>query len=167
MPVRRLQLSQNAVIADHLGQVYEQEHKPEEAIRVYRLAQSENSHLPETQERLNHLAPAKKGKPDGFFAGGAELSQMRTTKLGRLVPGAASAEFFLLFAPGPRLEDVEFISGSEKLRIAYKTLAATAFNVPFPNGSNARIIRRGILGCYPTTGCAFVMLIPSLVRSVN
>ncbi len=161
------QLSQNAVIADHLGQVYEQEHKPEEAIRVYRLALSENSHLPGTQERLNHLTPAAKRTPDRSFAGGAELSQMRTTKLGRLVAGSASAEFFLLFAPGPKLEDVEFISGSEKLRIAYKTLSATAFNVPFPNGSNARIIRRGILGCYPTTGCALVMLIPSLVRSVN
>ena len=159
-------LSQDATIADHLGQVYQQEHKPDVAIRMYRLALAQTVHPPETQGRLDHLARTKT-KSDSSFQGGAELSQMRTTKVGRLVPGSANAEFFFLFAPGPKVVGVKFVSGSEKLRTADKTLAASAFNVPFPTGSDARLLRRGILGCYPTTGCALVMLVPSLVQSVH
>jgi tetratricopeptide (TPR) repeat protein len=158
-------LSQDAVIADHLGQVYQEEHKPDAAIRMYRLALAQTLHPPETQERLDHLAHAKT-KSASAFQGGAELSQMRTTKVGRLVPGSASAEFFFLFAPGSKVADVRFISGSETLRTASKTLSTTAFNVPFPAGSDARVLRRGILGCYPTTGCTLVMLVPSLVVSI-
>ena len=158
-------LSQDATIADHLGQVYEQEHKPDAAFRVYQLALAQTVHSPETQERLNHLAHTKT-KSDGAFQGGAELSQMRTTKISRLVPGSASAEFFFLFAPGSNVTEVKFISGSDRLRTAGKALATTAFNAPFPTGSDARILRRGILGCYPETGCSLVMLVPSLVRSI-
>jgi tetratricopeptide (TPR) repeat protein len=159
-------LSQDAVIADHLGQVYEVDHKPDAAIRMYRLALSEPSHPKETEQRLNHLVPTKT-KNDSSFQGGAQLSAMRTTKLGHLVPGSASAEFFFLFAPGSKVQDVRFVSGSEKLRTANKTLTETAFIVPFPSGSDARILRRAILGCYPTTGCTLVMLDPEVVRSVN
>jgi tetratricopeptide (TPR) repeat protein len=158
-------LSQDAMIADHLGQVYEQEHKPDGAIRMYRLALAQAVHPSETQGRLDQLARTKT-KPNSSFQGGAELSQMRTTKVSRLVPGSASAEFFFLFTPGSKVASVKFVRGSEKLRTADKTLAATAFNVPFPNGSDARLLRRGILGCYPETGCALVMLVPSLVQSV-
>jgi hypothetical protein len=153
------------VNADHLGQVYEKDHKPDAAIRMYRLALAQTVHPPETQERLDHLERLR-AKSDSSFQGGAELSQMRTTKVGRLVPGSASAEFFFLFAPGPKVVGVKFVSGSEKLRTAEKTLAATVFNVPFPTGSDARLLRRGILGCYPTTGCTLVLLVPSLVQSI-
>jgi tetratricopeptide (TPR) repeat protein len=142
-------LSQDAINADHLGQVYEKDHKPDAAIRMYRLALAQTVHPPETQERLDHMARTNT-KSDSSFQGGAELSQMRTTKVGRLVPGSASAEFFFLFAPGPKVEGVKFVSGSEELRTASKILATTAFNVPFPTGSDARILRRGILGCHPT-----------------
>ena len=43
---------------------------------------------------------------------------MRTTKVGGLVPGLAIAEFFFLFAPGPKVVGVKFVSGSETLRTA-------------------------------------------------
>ena len=159
------ELSQNATIADHLGQVYEQEHQLQTAVHMYRLALAVNSNQPETQKRLDHLAPAKP-KP-GSVSLGADLSQMRTTKLARLVPGTASAEFFFLFAPGPKLEEIKFISGSEKLRTATKTLSANTFHIPFPPGSNARLLRRGILACYPSSGCTLVLFSPNSVRSVN
>ena len=160
------QLSQDSTVADHLGQTYEQEHRPDDAVHMYRLALSINSHLPDTQGRLNHLVPAKT-KPANSLAGGAELSQMRSTKLARLVPGTASAEFFFLFAPGPKVQDVMFISGSEELRTKSNTLAVTAFKIPFPNGSDGRILRRAILGCYPSTGCSLVMLPPRTVQSTH
>ena len=159
-------LSQNSTVADHLGQVYEQEHKTEAAIRMYHLALSASSNLPETQERLNRLNHGAI-RPQNPFSGGAELSQLRTTKLSRIVPGTASAEFFLLFGPGSKLEEVKFIKGSEKLRTAGKILSSTHFKVPFPDDSAALLVRRGILGCYPTTGCALVLLLPQTVRSVD
>ena len=159
------ELSQDATIADHLGQLYEQEHQPQQAIHIYRLALTVTSDLTETQKRLDHLAPDK-SKP-ASVSPGEDLSRRRTTKLDRLVPGTASAEFFFLFAPGSKLEEVKFISGSEKLRTAIKTLSANTFHVPFPPGSNARLVRRGILACYPSSGCALVLLSPDSVRSVN
>jgi len=88
-------------------------------------------------------------------------------RLARLVPDTASAEFFFLFAPGPKLEELKFISGSEKLRTATKTLSATTFKVPFPTGSNARLLRRGILACYTSSGCTLVLFSPGDVHSVN
>jgi hypothetical protein len=143
----------------------EQERKPDAAIRMYQLALARAGHLPETEVRLNHLGRAKT-KSDSSFQGGAELSQMRTTKVGRLVSGSVSAEFFFLFAPGSKVSELKFVNGSDKLRAPGKTLSTTPFNVSFPSGSDARILRRGILGCYPTTGCSLVMLVASLVRSV-
>lgn len=160
------QLSQDAAIADHLGQVYELEHKPDAAIHMYRLALAVNSHPPGTQDRLNRLAPAK-SKVDINLRDRDEMGRMRTTKVARLVPGPANAEFFILLAPGPKVEDVKFISGSETLRKANKTLASTVFDLSFPSGSDARILRRGILGCYPSTGCSVVMLLPGSVQSVH
>ena len=158
------ELSQDATIADHLGQVYEQEHQPQEAIHIYRLALAVNTDLPETQKRLDHRPGQVETRQ---HLPGGDLSQMRTTKLARLVPGTASAEFFFLFAPGPKLEEVKFISGSEKLRTATKTLSAITFHVAFPPGSNARLLRRGILACYPSSGCTLVLLTPGSVRSVD
>src|SRR5213593_2169244 len=60
-----------------------------------------------------------------------ELGRLRTVRVSRVI-SSGSAEFFLLFAPGPKVESVRFISGSEGLRPATKTLAAAAYKVPFP-----------------------------------
>jgi tetratricopeptide (TPR) repeat protein len=159
-------LSQNSTVADHLGQVYEQEQKTEAAIRMYRLALATNSNMPETQARLTRLNHGGT-RPQNIVVAEAELSQLRSTKLARIVPGPASAEFFLLFGSGPRLEEVKFINGSQKLRPAEKTLLSSHFKIPFPDGSSAHLVRRGILSCYPTTGCTFVLLLPESVRSVD
>ena len=118
-------LSQGSVEADHLGQVYEQQKKTEKAIHMYRLAlATPEANAPggswdETRHRLEHLTGTKAPTAMDLLRGdpnGSELSQLRTIKLKRIVPGSATAEFFLLFSPGPKVESVEFISGSEKLK---------------------------------------------------
>ncbi len=101
-----------------------------------------------------------------------DASAMRTIKLNRLVPGTASAEFFVILArypktSKPQVADVKFISGSEKLRVAAKALSSARFTVPFPDDGPTHLLRRGILGCYEYTGCSFVVLNPDDVRSVN
>jgi tetratricopeptide (TPR) repeat protein len=173
-------LSQLSVVADHLGQLYEQEKKTEQAIHMYRLAlvapELYGGSWDQTRHRLEHLtgtkAPATPGASCvGFIAchdsSGGELSQLRSAKLKRLVPGSATAEFFLLFSPGPKLEDVQFISGSEKLKSAGDALSEAHFQITFPKGSSARLVRRAILACSGLTGCEAVLLTPDSVNSVK
>jgi hypothetical protein len=88
-------------------------------------------------------------------------------KLKRIVPGSATAEFFLLFSPGPKVQAVEFISGSEKLKPGVQALAAANFHVAFPEGSSARLVRRAILMCSNVTGCEAVLFTPDSVNSVK
>jgi hypothetical protein len=89
-------------------------------------------------------------------------------KLGKLATKHASAEFFLLFAPGPKVVDVKFISGSEELSDAGKKLAAVKFQISFPEDADVQIIRRGILDCEPELpGCVFVLIPPRSVHSVK
>jgi tetratricopeptide (TPR) repeat protein/transglutaminase-like putative cysteine protease len=169
-------LSQAPLIGDHLGQVYEREKKTEKAIHTYRLALASMGARAfgdagdATRRRLEHLTGRKEpAGPDLVHgaSGGDELSQLRTVKLKRLVPGAATAEFFLLFSPGPKIEDVQFISGSEELKSAESGLSGAKFQVTFPEGSSARLVRRAILSCSNVTGCEVVLLPPDTVNSVE
>jgi len=168
-------LTQLSVNADHLGQLYEQQKKTEKAIHMYRLAlAAPDARLPDgtwdaTGQRLQHLTGAKVPAAPGFAhdSSGAELSRLRTAKLKRIVPGTETAEFFLLFRPGPKVEDAQFISGSEKLKSAEDVLSEADFSVAFPTGSSARLVRRAIVNCSPVSGCQAVLLDPSSVKSVK
>ncbi|MGA8867919.1 MAG: tetratricopeptide repeat protein [Candidatus Sulfotelmatobacter sp.] len=169
-------LSQLGVVADHLGQLYEQQKKTEKAIHMYKLAlatpegRAPGGTWDETRHRLEHLTGAKVPAAIGLLRGdpnGNELGQLRSVKLKRLVPGSATAEFFLLFSPGPKVEDVQFISGSEKLKSADLELSDAHFQVAFPQGSSARLVRRAILMCSTVTGCEAVLLTPDSVNSVK
>src|SRR5205085_5178161 len=100
-------------------------------------------------------------------ATGEELSRMRTVKLPRIISGSASAEFFLLFGPGAKLEAVKFISGSDKLSSAERTIRTAIFPVSYPDNSKARIVRRAILACSPLSGCELVLYNPQTVNSVD
>jgi hypothetical protein len=96
------------------------------------------------------------------------LQDLRTVKLGKLATKHTTAEFFLLFAPGPRVVGVKFISGSQELSEAGKKLADAKFQFSFPEDKDVQIVRRGILDCEPELpGCVFVLIPPSSVRSVK
>jgi tetratricopeptide (TPR) repeat protein len=168
-------LSQSGIVADHLGQVYEQQQEKQKAIHMYRLAlaglggRAFGDAGEETRHRLEHLTgtktptmPLRRGDSSG-----SELSQLRSVKLNRLIAGSATAEFFLLFSPGPIVEDVQFISGSEKLKSAGDSLSKAKFQVTFPEGSSAHLVRRAILTCSSVSGCEAVLLIPDSVDSVK
>ena len=179
------ELSQWGDEADHLGQIYEKEHKTQDAIRLYRFALETTERRVQGNEadavntRLQALggdageAPTPseehpRGKPIKIYhAPGEELTQMRTLKLSRIVPGSAEAEFFLLFAPGPKLQEVKFISGSDQLKSAASTLTAAPFQVPFPKDSSARILRRALLMCSEASGCSLTLYPIDSVHSVN
>jgi lipopolysaccharide biosynthesis regulator YciM len=169
-------LQQAPVVADHLGQVYEQQKKTKEAIHLYRLAlatpeaQAPGGTWDETRHRLERLTGAKAPKAMELLRGdpsGSELSELRTAKLKRLVSGTAEAEFFLLFGPGPKVERLQFVTGSNKLRSAGSALVDANFQVAFPEHSSARLLRRGILMCTDVSGCNAVLFTPDSVKSVK
>lgn len=169
-------LSQSPTIADHLGQVYEQQKKTAKAVHMYRLALAtpegnvQGGEWDETRHRLEVLTGTKAPTAMELLRSdpsGNELSQLRTVKVKRLVPGSATAEFFLLFGPGPKVEAVEFVSGSEELKSAGPVLSATNFQVAFPEGSSARLVRRAILMCSDVSGCNAVLFTPASVNSVK
>jgi tetratricopeptide (TPR) repeat protein/transglutaminase-like putative cysteine protease len=163
-------LTQNPMIADHLGQVYEKEGKKHEAVVAYAQALSAGGAPDQTSSRLNALR--SEGKPQvGEQMGPEVLQSLRTVELKDFSPKPAqhaSAEFFLLFGSGPKVADVKFISGSDDLRDAGKALATAKFNVSFPDDGPTLILRRGILDCEPEiNGCTFVMYGPSDYHSLN
>ena len=170
------QLSQFGTIGDHLAQLDEQLHKQKAAVHMYQQALStmERKLPPEridairehvkaidptadfsTAPRLSHASPTD------------ELTDARRVKVGRIVPGSASAEFFILLAPGNKVENVTYVSGSEELEKVETRLADSDFHAAFPEGSDARILRRGLVMCSEITGCDFVLYPLDSVRSVN
>ncbi|OLB87217.1 MAG: hypothetical protein AUI17_03065 [Acidobacteriales bacterium 13_2_20CM_2_55_5] len=175
------ELSQDWAEADHLGQLYERQHKKQAAARMYRLAlyrfpqqaNREPEEMEKTRARLQHLFPGS--APVNLRSdteASTEVNRLRTIKLTRLTPGTESAEVFVVFAPDPkssflRIEDVKFISGSEKLKSAGTALKSATFQIPFSFGGHARLLRRGILGCYQYSGCSLTLLNPADVHSVN
>jgi tetratricopeptide (TPR) repeat protein len=154
-------------VADHLGQLYEKEGKKHEAAVAYSQALSALHPPDATRARLDALRPNRKYQA-GEGPSPQALQDLRTIKLGKLATKHVSAEFFVLFAPGPRVVGVKFISGSEELRNAGRALAAAKFDVPFPGQGPVQILRRGVLDCEPVLpNCLFVLIPPGDVRSVN
>lgn len=171
------EITQSPEVANHLGQIYEHEHKTTSAIRMYRIALLlANNGDDELQKRLDNLThthdePDKASGPyhvkiDKYGLRNS-LNESWTVNLPRIATSEVNAEFFVLLGPGGKVEGVHFVSGSEKLQYAGKTLSAANFKAVFPEDGNARILRRGILACYKDTGCAFTELSPSQVHSVN
>jgi tetratricopeptide (TPR) repeat protein len=179
-------ISEFGVTADHLCQVYERMHKTRAAIQMcefalYRIPLTGGpertpgmNQMEVTKKRLERLQGLAAGssKPQNLVAISDAINRMNVFKLPRLVPGTASAEFFVLLvtdsATGTfKVQDVKFISGSEKIKGSVKLLTSINVNYPSPDKTPARFVRRGILGCYEYTGCSFVLLDPNTVRSLN
>ena len=158
-------LRPDGLVGDHLGQVYEKEKKLAEAVHMYSLALEVNPKMEETSERMRKLAHVR--LPSNRMSAEEELSRMRTVTLPRIIKGTASADFYVLLAPGGKLKGSSFIHGSELLRFADDNLAKTVFKVPFPAGSSAYLLRKGILSCSSYTGCTFVFYPLEVAASLN
>jgi tetratricopeptide (TPR) repeat protein len=174
-------LSQIAVMADHLGQVYEHQNKKQAAVRMYRFALNRASVqgsrttelVGKIRERLDRLSPGTTiGDLHNDMEITNEVSHMRTVKLPLVVTGDATAEFFVVLAQDQKsssvvVEDVRFISGSESLKPADTALRSVNFKIPLPADGRPRLLRRGILFCSAHSGCSFTLLNPQDVHSVN
>ena len=100
-----------------------------------------------------------------------DLSVLRTFQAGKLLNEKAEADFVVLLSPGEKdakADAVQFVSGSEKLKPFANSLRSLHFAGMFPDASPVKLVRRGTLSCSATTGeCAFVLVVPEDVRTVN
>ncbi len=87
-----------------------------------------------------------------------ELTQMRAIKLGKQPNLSGTAEFSIVFALG-KVESIEYVSGEESLESLTDKLKAAHYQVEFPAGSKAKVLRRAELSCTPVVGC-MVVLVP-------
>lgn len=149
-------LDQDSGTARHLGKVYEQQGRKALAARQFSYATA----LGDTEGS----APVLRHRDGTATVSAAQLaseedpSQLRRYKLGKLSSQHGSAEFWLLFAPGPKLEQINFISGDERMRQFGGTLQSVKFKVLFPDDHPARILRRGVMVCEGSgLGCDFTL----------
>src|SRR5579872_574798 len=163
------ELSQGSIEGDHLAQVYQKDHKKAEAIRMYRLALAtypKGDLANQIQSRLKELG----GTPPSARPGDDsqnQLNRMRTVPLTRLASNSASAEFFVIFGKDGKIEGAKFVSGSDQLKAAEQALRDAKFKFQFPDDGPTHILRRGVLGCFSSTGCSLVLYNPADVHSVN
>lgn len=167
-------LCQRDEVGDHLGQLYEKQNRADDALHSYSLASAANRRPnldPATRrlhEKMNARIAALKASgakekpfqsPQGL--GGDEIGLERSTLMPRLTPTPSSADFYIQFSPGG-VVNVKFIKGDAALEKATAQLREAKFNVLFPDGSQAKIVRRGILACSPSPGvCEFVLIPPN------
>ncbi len=157
------QLSQDGVVGDHLGQVYEKQKKLPAALHMYNLALEANPRLEETPSRMRKLAHVT--LPANRMGAGAELSQMRTIKLHGSTKETTSAVFNILLVGG-KIEKASFLRGSESVRRTGESLDKSRFEEPVPPNSGAHLIRKGLLYC-SSIGCNFVFYPPSVAAGTN
>src|ERR1017187_1359331 len=176
-------LTQDGVVAGHLCHLYERVHKNSLAIPMCRMAVYRMSMSEQVRPDQYKTEQDEAQKTLDFLMGGAAKSKNlgdasdlvireREFKLPRFLTGTESAEFFVLLASDGKgktfkVEDVKFISGSDKMKLQGKQLKTINFDVPAPDDVPTRFVRRGILGCYQSSGCSFALLDPASVKSLD
>ena len=182
-------LGQDAIVGEHLGEIYEKQGKNREAAHVYELALAaegsmpmgfpemsrspRRSPLPNPYTELHNQIVSHYQKltgkkpsigeswrlPNGTWTKtvSEQLSQMRATKLPAVPRVIGSAEFTITFAAGG-VESATYLSGDDSLESMNKQLMQAHYQVEFPEGSDAKIIRHAELSCTPSAGCIVVLL---------
>ena len=134
------ELSQSKDIGNHLAEVYEKDHRDERA-------------------RFTRAAAERAATPE-------------TVKLPWFVKGKNwSAEVFLLFAPngkgGAKPTGLHFLEREKATAEAATALMGADYDVSLPPGSDARIVRKGVLYCGKYVGCTVTLMVPRDVRDVQ
>lgn len=153
-------LAESGAIGDRLGQVYEKLGNRQAAIKMYALAAaSPNLATSDARSRLSHLLGNDINKVEAAVRK-ADLgnSGALRVKLGKITKTTGSADFLILFSPGPKVADLKFMSGDQQLKTLGNKVRAARFRVLFPDNGTAKILHHGVLVCPGRTyGCDFTL----------
>jgi tetratricopeptide (TPR) repeat protein len=169
-------LQQNAVVGEHLVEVYEKLGKHLEAQKVSRvalIAPGLNSE-PGIKDKLEAASkrttapksPATAPANPHFFSATdpVALQDMRTLKVPRKIPPPEKSRialFAMSIENGQTAAKVRYISGDEGLKSEIPLLQSLDYHQPFPDNVPVRILRMGYLSCSKySTDCTLILFLP-------
>ncbi|HUA58882.1 MAG TPA: DUF3857 domain-containing protein [Verrucomicrobiae bacterium] len=157
---------QHAVMADHLGQIYERQGKKDQAIHAYRLSLAVNANDTNVKQRLSALGGAGPTAQD-LSRLREEVSKLRSIRVKDLTLRTTSTAYFLVLFSNKGLEDLRFDRGDAALRPAVEVLRKLSFPALLPEGSPAKLPRQAVLSCSAVVtppDCQFTLLLPANFR---
>jgi hypothetical protein len=184
-------LGQHAVVGEHLAEIYEKLGKRKEAEHMYLLAMAVPSgalgllSMPQTAlpsqaggdrslaekmlsryEKLTGHKPMMtetRRLPSSKWSTlpYQELTEMRMLELGKLPGVLGWAAFSVVFSPG-RVESASYASGEKSMQTLTDKLKAAHYQVEFPEGSQAKLLRKVEVTCTAAHGCVAMLPQPSM-----
>jgi tetratricopeptide (TPR) repeat protein len=157
-------LDQSGEIGDHLAHIVQKLEGKQQAVHAYALALAAPEPNPDTRARLTLLLGGNEQIDALVSKARPELETLRTIPAGKLLDEPVRADFLILVSPGdrqPRVDDVRFLAGSEKLRPLAPRLRSLDFGPMFPDHSPLKIVRRATLTCPGAAGECTLILIPA------
>lgn len=146
-------LAQHKTVAEHLGEIYEKLGKPHEAAEFYAMSATrifmgqQQTKAEKGRDRLIKML-GKQRAEQLIDAKANEPSQMRTVHLGNIAPAGSKGEFYFVFAPGPKLVNIQPSGGDSKLADQLrKQEEKIAAGLLFPEDSPHQLIREGLVMC--------------------
>ena len=139
------QLSMHGEVGDHLGEIAEKRGDARAAARYY--AQALTSFRPdlETRGRLVKLLGGEKQADQAVKSAAGTLQAERVIQLDAKGPEDGAAECYISFLGGPVVEDIHFISGSEKLKGMADAIRRAKFDLAMGKDLDARVVLRAML----------------------
>jgi tetratricopeptide (TPR) repeat protein len=134
---------------DTLGWVYFKEGKLEDAQRYLRAAWELSprdviaSHVNKAYEKAGKVSPAAN-------KGYEKTQELRSARLTLAFPTPENGEFYFLFGEGGKLDDVQYISGGQRMKTpaSIALIKRAHFHTIVPPGNpQTRVIRRGSIFC--------------------
>jgi tetratricopeptide (TPR) repeat protein len=151
----------DAIVADHLGQLYEAMGKKDDACSAYRLADAAaNQSTPPDVRRHIHdgftrleAAGAKPGPKNGADA----LQNSRTYKLGH-IPGILGWGTFRIQLSVEGVIEAQQMTGDHRIAPIGDAIKKLKFSELLPAGSKAHLLRSAVVSCSQTAGCEAVLV---------
>ncbi len=147
-------LGQHGEVGDHLAQIYEKRGEKDKAMQQYALSLVAYKPDPDTHKRLVALAGSDKAADKLLDPARKELEAMSLVQMGPFVKDAPDrsgeplkADFYVVLSSGSKVDDVQFIEGSDKLKTFTDALRKANFALPFPDNTPTRLLRKGTLSC--------------------
>jgi tetratricopeptide (TPR) repeat protein/transglutaminase-like putative cysteine protease len=165
-------LGQSGLVGEHLAEIYEKQGRTKEATHLYELAYDASSNNSVLQKTIAERYQKLTGKPlqrthdrlvvsrlpngEWPMMPGEELGRIRTVNLGTVPNLQGSADFEAIFTADGK-QSVTFLSGSDALKKILPKLEHAKFQVEFPDGSHATLLRRITVVCSKYTPCTAVL----------
>ena len=160
-------LNLNGEVGDHLAQIEEQLGRKDDAAKTYALAMAARRPASGTRTRLAKLLGTDRRIDDLVERAKGELVQVRSVRLGATVRDDLQGMVTLLFGPGPKVEEIKFASGGERLRALDGALRAARYPLVLPDSTPVKVLRRGVVTCSSSSGCVVVLDDPVPVAGVE